>query len=159
MKYPKLPFELNKARKLSDADIKEMKRLRLEDGLTYKKIAETFDVDYSTVYYHMNEDYRKTQLKRAGKRISEKWQLMPKEEKKELQKSRYAKHEKRKRQLQGDEIAAYRKEWDSVNALNTPEKRRKHNESSKKWQATPQGRDYRKKYNQSRYPKEGRLLP
>lgn len=48
---------------LSDTDIKEIQRLRIE-GLTFREIAEKFNVQCSTVFYWCKgDDYRKSLVK------------------------------------------------------------------------------------------------
>ena len=55
MKYPALPFEFDKRKKLKLNDIVKMKELRMA-GVVYQKIADKFNVTISTVYERLNPE-------------------------------------------------------------------------------------------------------
>ena len=65
-------------------DKEEMKKLR-EQGLTYSKIAQKFNLSYNTVIYHLDEKCREKTIIRA----KESWNRKTDEQKKESYKKHY----------------------------------------------------------------------
>ena len=64
MKYPRLPENFNRAKKLSYEDIEKAKRLRGR-GATYQDIADIFGVTPSAILYHVDPS-RKGKVRQNG---------------------------------------------------------------------------------------------
>jgi len=63
--YPRLPFALNRARKLSDADIDEIRRIKKELGWANVTIAKKYGVSKNAILYWVNHDSRENTLLRG----------------------------------------------------------------------------------------------
>lgn len=68
LKYPKLTRKENRACKLSNEEIKEIRELHSE-GVSLTKLSKMFKISLSTIYYWTNETYRLRNLEKAKERI------------------------------------------------------------------------------------------
>lgn len=66
-KFPPLPFELNQVRKLSNSQIKQVKKLK-ERGWSLKRIALKYKVSTKTILYWTNEEFRQAHIKDSARR-------------------------------------------------------------------------------------------
>ena len=57
MKYPRLPFELDKRRKLTLEQINKIQELR-QRGYSYRKLGRIFNISKNTVHYHCDILFR-----------------------------------------------------------------------------------------------------
>ncbi|MEM2259970.1 MAG: hypothetical protein QXR88_01725 [Candidatus Pacearchaeota archaeon] len=90
-KYPKLPPELDKRRKLMPEDIKEIRRLfnelitHMTERQAILKLAEEYGVSYATIYYWTHDKYRKEKRKKNVLTKAKWWEKHGRDLKKEVE--------------------------------------------------------------------------
>lgn len=86
MKYPKLPKNLDRRIKLTEAQKSKMKLLR-RGGMSFGKIAKEFECHKSTVRYWIDEDYKERKIRKDTDRLRNKILTDP-----EFKAKQYAQH-------------------------------------------------------------------
>lgn len=76
VKYPTLPDELNRARKLTKEQVKEAIEM-CNSGSTIKYVSQYFEVHYGTIYRHLNINVMKQREKIKNKKARDKAKESP----------------------------------------------------------------------------------
>ena len=90
MKYPQLPENLDRRRKIKSEDLERMKELR-KLGLTYKQIGEAVGIEGSTVGYHLNPTTKINTIERVKRDRKYRWENDPEFRERALKNSRTSK--------------------------------------------------------------------
>ena len=83
VEFPKLPYNLNRNRKIMDYEDAEIKRLYAE-GKTIAFLARKYKVHWSTIKKHIDEEYRKKSVEKSLIAHKEWYRNLSPREKKEL---------------------------------------------------------------------------